>query len=60
MIDEHQKFMSDGYNSALLAFGRKSRLAGAVRAPLAGLFFCAEHIRQLEGESPFHNRVEVK
>ena len=25
-----------------------------------GLFWCAEHVRQLEGESPFHNLMEVK
>jgi hypothetical protein len=25
-----------------------------------GLFVCAEHDRQLEGESPFHNLIEVK
>jgi hypothetical protein len=24
------------------------------------LFMCAEHVRQLEGESPFHNLMEVK
>ena len=23
-------------------------------------FWCAEHVRQLEGESPFHNLMEVK
>ncbi len=28
---------------------------------MAGLFYlCAEHVRQLEGESPFHNLMEVK
>ncbi len=25
-----------------------------------GAFLCAEHVRQLEGESPFHNQMEVK
>jgi hypothetical protein len=24
------------------------------------LFWCAEHVRQLEGESPFDNLMEVK
>jgi hypothetical protein len=24
------------------------------------LFLCAEHVRQLEGESPFDNLMEVK
>jgi hypothetical protein len=27
---------------------------------LAPFFMCAEHVRQLEGESPFHNLMEVK
>jgi hypothetical protein len=26
----------------------------------SGVFLCAEHVRQLEGESPFHNLMEVK
>jgi len=25
-----------------------------------GTTWCAEHVRQLEGESPFHNLMEVK
>jgi hypothetical protein len=29
-------------------------------APLGGFFLCAEHVRQLEGESPFDNLMEVK
>jgi hypothetical protein len=29
-------------------------------AMTAGLFLCAEHVRQLEGESPFDNLMEVK
>ena len=33
-----------------------------LKAPLhSGAFsLCAEHVRQLEGESPFHNLMEVK
>ena len=31
---------------------------GAVRLPPIPM--CAEHVRQLEGESPFHNLMEVK
>ena len=26
----------------------------------SGFFVCAEHVRQLEGESPFDNLMEVK
>ena len=31
---------------------------GGAAAPVPLL--CAEHVRQLEGESPFHNLMEVK
>jgi hypothetical protein len=27
---------------------------------VAPCFLCAEHVRQLEGESPFDNQMEVK
>jgi hypothetical protein len=30
------------------------------RWPDSGLLLCAEHVRQLEGESPFDNLMEVK
>ena len=39
------------------------KLPGISKAPSErmGLFVvCAEHVRQLEGESPFHNLMEVK
>lgn len=28
-------------------------------AQAGGFFVCAEHVRQVEGESPFHNLMEV-
>jgi len=35
---------------------------GCLMAELSGsaTFVCAEHVRQLEGESPFDNLMEVK
>jgi hypothetical protein len=36
---------------------RQVVLGPASPAPVAE---CAEHVRQLEGESPFHNLMEVK
>ena len=30
------------------------------RFEAAGSFLCAEHVRQLEGESPFDSLMEVK
>ncbi len=30
------------------------------RLQAEGRLVCAEHVRQLEGESPFHNLMEVK
>ena len=44
------------------SFGDGSGKTGARRrceCPF-GLCGCAEHVRQLEGESPFHNLMEVK
>jgi hypothetical protein len=41
----------------------KSRLMRGFLAPGGstwGVFLCAEHVRQLEGESPFDNLMEVK
>jgi hypothetical protein len=35
-------------------------LLRAASALLPTLALCAEHVRQLEGESPFHNLMEVK
>jgi hypothetical protein len=32
----------------------------AVRVKPGGFFMCAEHVRRLEGESPFDNLMEVK
>jgi hypothetical protein len=36
--------------------GSEEGLAGGS----GGLYWCAEHVRQLEGESPFDNLMEVK
>jgi hypothetical protein len=30
------------------------------QVPDLRFFLCAEHVRQLEGASPFHNLMEVK
>ena len=42
---------------------RQFRMYGSVRGAMGNhcpYRECAEHVRQLEGESPFHNLMEVK
>jgi hypothetical protein len=39
--------------NAVVFENKKDRIAPALPS-------CAEHVRQLEGESPFHNLMEVK
>jgi hypothetical protein len=43
-----------------MGFGRLKNGELLSAAEAAGFDVCAEHVRQLEGESPFHNLMEVK
>jgi len=44
----------------MLPEGFESEASEGLRFPSRGFFLCAEHVRQLEGESPFDNLMEVK
>jgi len=48
-------------NAVIFAFDERALLKRPT-APtsLGAIILCAEHVRQLEGESPFDNLVEVK
>jgi hypothetical protein len=41
-------------------FGLDTGTCQRAATPRGALRVCAEHVRQLEGESPFHNLMEVK
>ena len=57
----HTMFATSGAELALRPVpGLRSSNARFPTAYAVGYYLCAEHVRQLEGESPFHNLMEVK